>query len=141
MHRWLHGALADMGRAWTQEFSSSSAERITFLVNVWLNHTPLSADPLPAEMAQQMTSPRLKDDDRISIFDASAKPSTSTVLDTSLLALAENSVLRYTGTVKSAATRTLSLALPRSVIEEQAQRGVEAWKVLFSRDRMQATIS
>lgn len=49
------------GRQPTSAASSQSpaAPRVTFLVNVWLNHTPKSATPLPDETAAALTSGRL----------------------------------------------------------------------------------
>lgn len=39
--------------------SSASGRRVTFLVNVWLNHTPKTAAPLPGTTAAKLTPARL----------------------------------------------------------------------------------
>eukprot|EP00752_Nemacystus_decipiens_P007142 g6395.t1 len=39
---------------------SHSRRRVTFLVNVWLNHAPRSADALPRDMATELGRPRLE---------------------------------------------------------------------------------
>ena len=47
--RWLHGALPELGGTTSGEAKATKkkAKRVTFLVNVWLNHVPSTATPLP----------------------------------------------------------------------------------------------
>ena len=45
----LHGAPSGLGRA-----GASQGRRSTFMVNVWLNHVPWGAEPLPAVLARRM---------------------------------------------------------------------------------------
>lgn len=61
--RLLHGAPADPGAPASDSGATDAApsadapKRITFLVNVWLNHAPFCADPLHDEAAEKMRSP------------------------------------------------------------------------------------
>lgn len=55
--RMLHGAPAD-ANIWKQTASvagTADASRVTFLVNVWLNHVPSSAEPFPTDRIAQLT--------------------------------------------------------------------------------------
>ena len=47
--RWLHGALPELSQApsGTKTETRKTPKRVTFLVNVWLNHVPSTATPLP----------------------------------------------------------------------------------------------
>ena len=61
--RLLHGAPAD-ANIWKQQqlptrSDTSTLTRITFLVNVWLNHVPSSAEPLPADRLARLSSTSL----------------------------------------------------------------------------------
>eukprot|EP00928_Gymnodinium_smaydae_P054308 TRINITY_DN3810_c0_g1_i3.p1 TRINITY_DN3810_c0_g1~~TRINITY_DN3810_c0_g1_i3.p1 ORF type:complete len:404 (+),score=87.72 TRINITY_DN3810_c0_g1_i3:36-1247(+) len=57
--RWLHGAPADLaaalapesGAAAGGEAKTSGGKRVTFLVNVWLNHKPIGAAPFSSSAA------------------------------------------------------------------------------------------
>lgn len=54
--RMLHGAPADAD-LWTGQAPADSAStRVTFLVNVWLNHVPSSAEPFDAGKAQELSA-------------------------------------------------------------------------------------
>jgi len=58
--RWLHGALPELSQKNKNETSPSRKsanerrERVTFLVNVWLNHVPSTATPLPKRTLRRM---------------------------------------------------------------------------------------
>lgn len=56
--RLLHGAPADADvwkLAAPAAVGTAKASRVTFLVNVWLNHVPSSAEPFPADRIAQLT--------------------------------------------------------------------------------------
>jgi len=55
--RLLHGAPADAD-IWKNSALADvrKGSRVTFLVNVWLNHAPSSAEPLPADKAAQLAT-------------------------------------------------------------------------------------
>ena len=67
--RWLHGALPELSRKTERASegddendgedeknptSSTTTKRVTFLVNVWLNHVPSTATPLPERALSRM---------------------------------------------------------------------------------------
>ena len=54
--RWLHGALPELSRKAEEKnpTSSTTTKRVTFLVNVWLNHVPSTATPLPERALSRM---------------------------------------------------------------------------------------
>ena len=54
--RWLHGALPELSRKAEEKnpTSSTTTKRVTFLVNVWLNHVPSTATPLPERELRRM---------------------------------------------------------------------------------------
>jgi hypothetical protein len=54
--RWLHGALPELSRKAEEKnpTSSTTTKRVTFLVNVWLNHVPSTATPLPERALRRM---------------------------------------------------------------------------------------
>jgi hypothetical protein len=67
--RWLHGALPELSRKAEgasegdgetdgedekNPTSSTTTKRVTFLVNVWLNHVPSTATPLPERALRRM---------------------------------------------------------------------------------------
>ena len=63
--RWLHGALPELSQKNEKPPSASAAaraaprgetrkKRVTFLVNVWLNHVPSTATPLPKRTLRRM---------------------------------------------------------------------------------------
>lgn len=51
----LHGALAEL--AGEGGAASRGGKRVTLLVNVWLNHTPWGAEPLPKSAAKRLKAP------------------------------------------------------------------------------------
>ena len=69
--RFLHGAPAEFfpsvkkpinahepqAKKLKVERSSAGGKRITFLVNVWLNHCPLESEPLDDELVDKLTTP------------------------------------------------------------------------------------
>ena len=59
--RLLHGAPAD-ANIWKSPSGTvdSKSSRVTFLVNVWLNHVPSSAEPFPADKVVQLASTSLE---------------------------------------------------------------------------------
>lgn len=65
--KFLHGAPAELARGPTR-----GEQRVTFLVNVWLNHKPVTAEPLSAD---ELGTMKLRDVDRAtSWMGASMKP-------------------------------------------------------------------
>ena len=58
----LHGALSDLASSLTGEAALASAaggKRVTLLVNVWLNHEPWGAEPLPAGVAKKLKAAKV----------------------------------------------------------------------------------
>jgi hypothetical protein len=55
----LHGALADLAAPAHDEGGASSVpgKRVTLLVNVWLNHKPWGAEPLPDSIRNKLRAP------------------------------------------------------------------------------------
>ena len=51
--RWLHGAPTELAAAGED---ADNHPRVTFLVNVWLNHVPSTATPLPDDVAGALSS-------------------------------------------------------------------------------------
>ena len=47
--RWIHGAPANLARGLDEHEDDTRAPRVTFLVNVWLNHAPGGAAPFPED--------------------------------------------------------------------------------------------
>ena len=64
----LHGAPSGL------ELGSVAGRRVTFLVNVWLNHVPWGAEPLPRSVAAQLTPWGSAKVGRMALPDASCLP-------------------------------------------------------------------
>ena len=65
--KFLHGAPAELARG-----SARREKRVTFLVNVWLNHKPVTAEPLSAD---ELSAMKLRDvDQATSWMGASIEP-------------------------------------------------------------------
>lgn len=84
--RWLHGALPELSRKEKKKTDpdreeTTETKRVTFLVNVWLNHVPSTATPLPERALRRMaplgayvfargdTFMELRDDDAVESVD------------------------------------------------------------------------
>lgn len=72
--RFLHGAsdsIFEGDEVSRENENDSSRRRVTFLVNIWLNHIPIESKPLPSSVVRKLQLPlnllnaRLLDDDKL----------------------------------------------------------------------------
>jgi len=135
--RLLHGAPSE-ANVWQKGADRRGAggnrERVTFLVNVWLNHTPLSAAPLPKAALS-----RMKAGDSSAVSAATMLPSwhSSEELMTPHLVPSDTPIVEWK--FQAVAKQALRVPYPKEAMRGKQEEGLSAL-LTFPKDRTAAVV-